>query len=167
MIFKRWLDRLVDGAMILAELAITLMMAHITVEIAVRLFFRIGLEGVNEMVAFYYMVGLVFLSLAYVTRGDGHIVADILTDRMPHRARELVQGVVSLALAAFMAILVWQTAGEAIVMTEAGEVYQSGSVFLLKWIPRWFVPIGAGLMGLYALLLGVRKLAGEPPPAAR
>ena len=161
--FTRILDRAVDWAMIVAEIAITLMMVHITAEIGVRLFFRIGLEGVNETVAFYYMTGLVFLSLGYVTRADGHISAQIFTDKMPHRARELLAGIVSLALAAFMALLVWQSAREAYTMTEAGEVFQSGDVFLLKWPPRWAMTVGAALMALYALLLGIRQLRGEPP----
>lgn len=165
MIFQRILDWLVDGAMIVAEIAITLMMAHITVEIGARLFFRMGLEGVNETVAFYYMIGLTFLSLAYVTRGDGHIAAQIFTEKMPQRPRELLEGVVSLALAAFMAVLVWQSGREAVLMTEAGEVYQSGNIYLLKWIPRWAVPIGSGLMAIYALVLGIRKLIGQPPVA--
>jgi TRAP-type C4-dicarboxylate transport system permease small subunit len=163
--FGRLLDRAVDWAMVVAEVAITLMMLHITVEIGARLFFRIGLEGVNETVAFYYMIGLVFLSLAFVTRADGHIAAQIFTDRLPARAREVLEGIVSLALAAFMALLVWQSAREAYTMTLAGEVYQSGNVFLLKWPPRWALSIGAALMALYALLVGIRKLRGGLPAA--
>ena len=163
--FARILDRAVDWAMIVAEVAITLMMLHITAEIGARLFFRMGLEGVNETVAFYYMIGLVFLSLAYVTRADGHIAAQIFTDKLPPRAREVLEGIVSLALAAFTAVLVWQSAREALIMTEANEVFQSGDVFLLKWPPRWAMSVGAALMALYALLIGIRKLRGGPPAA--
>jgi TRAP-type C4-dicarboxylate transport system permease small subunit len=163
---RRMLDRVVDGSMILAEVAITLMMAHITLEILARWILRAGLEAVNEVVAFYYMVGLTFLSLAFVTRADGHIAAQIFTEKMSQRPRELLEAIICVGLCAFMLILAWQTTREAIAMTEMGEVYQSGSTFLLKWPARWFVPAGSMIMALCALSIAIRKLAGEPTAPA-
>jgi TRAP-type C4-dicarboxylate transport system permease small subunit len=72
--------------------------------------------------------------------------------------------VISLALAAFMMIFAWQTLNEAMRMTTAGEIHQAATMILPKWPSRWLLPIGGFLMALTALMMGIRKLIGEPPP---
>ena len=163
---RRLLDRVIDGAMILAEIAITLMMAHITVELIVRWLFRYGLDAVPEIVAYYYMTALTFFALAYVTRGDGHISAEIFTQNLAPRAREILEGVIALALCIFMLVFTWQTVSEAISMTNAGETHQAARTMVPKWPARWYLPIGTAIMAAYALLLAVQKLSGGAAAAA-
>jgi TRAP-type C4-dicarboxylate transport system permease small subunit len=160
---RRALDRVVDGAMIVAEVAIVLMMAHITLELLVRWVFRHGLDAVPEIVSFYYMTAVAFLSLAYVTRGDGHIAAQVFTDALSPRHREILEGVIAIALGAFMLLLTWQLVVEALTMTRIGEIHQGVGVNLPKWPGRWIMSVGAAIMTLYAFALGVRKLIGERP----
>lgn len=160
---QRGLDRVIDAAMIVAEVAITLMMLHITIEVVSRWLFLHSFDATNEIVAFYYMACLTYLSLAYVTRADGHIAAEIFTDRMGKRPREILEGVIALALGGYMLVFTWQTAGEALTMTRVGEIQQSATIYLLKWPTRWYLPIGGFLMALAALVIAVGKLAGKPP----
>jgi TRAP-type C4-dicarboxylate transport system permease small subunit len=161
---QRVLDRVTDLAMIVAEVLITLMMLHITAEVLMRWLFRASLDAVPEIVAYYYMAGLVFLALAYVTRSNSHISAEIFTQILSPRARELLEGVIALALCAFMAVVAWQTGIEAVSMTRIDEIHQAATMNLPKWPARWFLPIGSGLMALYALLMGINKLRGVSAP---
>lgn len=158
---QRILDRVVDLAMFVAEVAIALMMLHITAEILMRWLFRASLDAVPEIVGFYYMAAIVFLALAHVTRTNSHIAAEIFTEMLAPRAREILEGVIALVLCLFMAVVTWQTANEAISMTSIGEIHQAATVNLPKWPPRWFLPVGSGLMALYALVIGIHKLRGD------
>ena len=161
---QRIVDRLIDLAMILAEVAIAAMMLHITAEVLSRWIFRYGFDSVPEIVAYYYMAGLVFFALAYVTRANGHIAAEIFTEYLSPRPREILEGVIALALCAFMIVVTWQTAVEAVSMTSASEIHQGATMNVPKWPARWFLPVGSGLMALSALLIGIGKLRGEPAP---
>jgi TRAP-type C4-dicarboxylate transport system permease small subunit len=158
--FQRVLDRVVDLGMVFAEIAITLMMLHITAEVVLRQVFLQSLDAVPEIAAYYYMGGLVFFSLAYVTRGNGHISAEIFTAIMPPRPREILEGTISFALGVFMVLFAYQTFNEAVSMTNIGEVHQAATILLPKWPPRWFLPIGGALMALYAFLIAIKKLQG-------
>jgi TRAP-type C4-dicarboxylate transport system permease small subunit len=157
--YRRALDRITDYAMLAAEGAITLMMLHVAAELAVRWFLRTGIAGTYEVVTFYYMVGCAYLPLAYVTRGDGHISAQIFTQALPARARELLEATILIGLGVFMAVVTWQTSVEAIRMTSIGEVYHA-IVSVPKWPARWLLPIGGGFMAVYAFLLATRKFLG-------
>lgn len=166
---QRGLDRVIDLAMIVAEVAIALMMVHITVEVFSRWIFLHSFDATVEIVMFYYMAGLTFLSLAFVTRADGHIAAEIFTDYMAPRPRAILEGVIALALGGYMLVFTWQTVGEAITMTHAGEIQQTATIQLPKWPTRWFLPFGGFLMALAAILIGIRKLTGAvvvPKPAS-
>jgi TRAP-type C4-dicarboxylate transport system permease small subunit len=106
------------------------------------------------------MVGCAYLPLAYVTRGDGHISAQIFTQALPARARAILEGIILIALGLFMLLVTWQTSVEAVSMTRVGEVYHA-IVSVPKWPARWFLPIGSVLMAIYAFLLAVQRLSGE------
>jgi TRAP-type C4-dicarboxylate transport system permease small subunit len=159
---ERTLDRVIDLTMLVAEVLIALMMLHITAEVLMRWLFKRSLDAVPEIVAFYYMAGLIFLALAHVTRTNNHIAAEIFTQVLPPRAREILEGVIALALCAFMVIVTWQTAVEAVAMTSISEIHQAATMNLPKWPARWYLPIGSALMAVVALLIGIKKLRGEP-----
>ena len=158
--FRRILNRVVDGAMVVAEVAIVLMMVHITAELVSRWFFRHGLESVPEFVAFYYMTSVAFLSLAYVTRGNGHIAAEFFTQYMSPRGRQFLEGVIGILLGLFMLLLSWQLAQEAVTMTATSEVHQGVAFNLPKWPGRWIMAIGAAIMMLYSFAIGIQRLLG-------
>jgi TRAP-type C4-dicarboxylate transport system permease small subunit len=168
--FRRILDRAVNGAMVVAEVAIVLMMVHITAELISRWLFRQGLESVPEFVAFFYMTSVAFLSLAYVTRGNGHLAAEFFTERMKPRHREILSGVIAIWLGLFMLLLTWQLTQEAVTMTATREVHQGVTFNLPKWPGRWIMAVGSAIMMAYSFAIGVQRLfglAGDPPAAAK
>lgn len=168
--FRRTLNRVVDGAMIVAEVAIVLMMVHITAELLSRWIFRQGLESVPEFVAFYYMTSVAFLSLAYVTRSDGHLAAEFFTEQLKPRHREILAGVIGIWLGLFMLLLTWQLTQEAVTMTATREVHQGVTFNLPKWPGRWIMAIGSAIMMAFSFAIGIQRLfglAGDRPAGAK
>jgi TRAP-type C4-dicarboxylate transport system permease small subunit len=157
---QRALNRAIDLAMTIAEIAIVVMMLHITAELVIRWLFSHGLESVPEFVAYYYMTSVAFLSLAYVTRGNGHLAAEFFTEHLSARHRRILDGAISIWLGLFMLLLTWQLAREAVTMTAIQEVHQGVSFNLPKWPGRWIMAIGSAIMTAYAFALGTMKLFG-------
>lgn len=164
---NRFTDRAAGLAMTVAEIAITLMMLHVVIEIASRRLFRVSLDSVPEIVAFYYMSALIFLSLAYVTRRDGHVSASLFTDLMRPRIAEILKALGFIALCGAMLVVAWQTGTEAMRMTRIGEMHQGASINLPKWPTRWFAPVGSVLMAITALLMAIEILTRRADPAAQ
>jgi len=160
-------DRASKLAMTVAEIAIALMMMHVVIEIASRRLFRVSLDSVPEIVAFYYMSALIFLSLAYVTRQDGHVSASLFTDLMRPRTAEIIQALGFVVLCGAMLVVAWQTGTEAMRMTRIGEMHQGASFNLPKWPTRWFAPVGSVLMALTALLMAIELLTRRADRAAQ
>lgn len=159
---SRFTARVTDILMFLSEVAIGLMMLHVVTEIFSRRLFRVSLDSVPEIVAFYYMASVIFLSLAYVTRADAHVSATLFTDLLPERAQQILMGFVLMILAGVMVVIAWQTGTEAMRMMRIGEFHQGASMNLPKWPTRWFVPAGAGLMALVSFLMALDKFTGRP-----
>ncbi len=160
--FRRILDRVIDGAMIFSEIAIVLMMVHISAELLSRWIFRQGLDSVPEIVSVYYMTSVAFLSLAYVLRGNGHLAAEFFTERLKPRHRELLEGVTLLALGVFLIFLTWQLGREAVTMTGLWEVHQGVTMHVPKWPGRWIMMLGSAIMMVAAFAYGIQRLLGIP-----
>jgi TRAP-type C4-dicarboxylate transport system permease small subunit len=160
-IITRILDGLSDLGMILATIAITMMMVHIVLELAIRSIFYYGLDAVPEYVMFYYMPAVTFFAFAYLTRTDAHISAQFFTQFLSPRALKVLEGAIAFGLFIFMVVMTWQLAVEATTMTATGEVHQGARSYVPKWPGRWFLTIGSAAMALYALVIAIRKARGE------
>ena len=134
----RWLNR---ATMALASLFMLLMMAHITTDVIVRFFFDGRIIGTLEIVSYYYMVALVFLSLGFVELRHEHIRVDLFAQMMP----PLVQlGLYLLACVLgmiFFGMLGWQSLRDALSATGRAEEAMSNFTFYI-WPARWALPIG-------------------------
>ncbi|WP_434288162.1 TRAP transporter small permease subunit [Celeribacter sp. SCSIO 80788] len=136
------LVRRINGAiMVLACLVMVLMMAHITLDVALRFFFDGRLIGTLEVVSYYYMVAIVFLSLGFVELRGEHIRVDLFAQMMP-RGVQLALYVLACALGlVFFGLLFWQSAQDAISATSRGEEAMSNFTFYI-WPARWALPLG-------------------------
>jgi TRAP-type C4-dicarboxylate transport system permease small subunit len=65
-------------------------------------------------------------------------------------------------LCIFMVLLTWQSVQEAITMTAIAEVHQGARTYLPKWPGRWFLAAGSAIMAVYAAVIAIQKLTGEP-----
>jgi TRAP-type C4-dicarboxylate transport system permease small subunit len=139
----------------LAGLAMVLMMLHVTADVIIRLVLRAPLDGTQEIVSHYYMIALFFLPLALVERQGGHIAAELFTDFLSRRSLLLLEGIIGIFMAMFLALLTWQFVVQALAATQRGETSISATFMLYVWPSRWFLPIGCGVMAAYALLIAL------------
>ena len=142
---------------------IGLMALHVVLDVTGRYVFNAPLPGTVEFVSHYYMVGVIFWPLAYVQSRRGHFAAEIFTQRLAPQVLVLLEAVVTLVTALLLAFLTWRTAAYAFEFTQVRESVQTAYFTIPTWPSRWFVPLGLGLMALYALVQALQALAGGKP----
>jgi TRAP-type C4-dicarboxylate transport system permease small subunit len=143
-----------------AMVLISIMMLHITCDVAGKFLLNAPIEGTLETVALYYMVAIVFLPLAYSTHSGGQIVVELFTRNLSERAVQRIDGVIGLFAFAFLLLFAWQTGLEAVARTESGEVRETATSVLSIWPSRWLPVIGYATMALYFLVSGIEDLRG-------
>lgn len=170
----RQFDRALAGAseamLWLSAVLLGIMAFHVVIDVLGRTLFREPLPGTVELVARYYMIGVIFLPLAYVQARRRHIATDQFIGWMPRRALEVLSGCVCILSTIVLAVLAERGLQEAIRTTALNDQAVTGDISLITWPARWFVPVGFGLMALQTLTQGVRELMGirnDPPPPLR
>ena len=117
-----WLRIPSDALAAVAGVLILVMMVHVTADVFGRLAFSAPINGTLEIVAGYYMVAVVFLPLAHVSRGEGHIFIELFTRKLPFRVRSWMDAGAAVLTFGYIAVMAWQCAIEAIIQTEGGEL---------------------------------------------
>jgi len=160
-ILRKTLDKVADLLVKLGCLLVGLMAFHVVLDVTGRYVFNAPLPGTVEFVSHYYMVGVIFWPLAYVQSRRGHFAAEIFTQRLPRPVVAVLDAVGTLVVAVLLGFLTWRTAAYALEFTLARESVQTAYFTIPTWPSRWFVPLGLGLMALYALMQVVQVLAGR------
>lgn len=141
----RTLNRVNHVIMIIGSILLGLMVLHTTFDVAMTYLANHPVEGTVEIVSRYYMVAIVFLPLAFIQAADKHIVAELFSEKMSGRQRQLCQCVTWVLMAAFGLALAWQCGQEAMRMTAINEQFQTSTYFLPTWPSRW-IPVLAGVL---------------------
>ncbi len=137
-----------------------LMMVHISADVVARYIFNAPLHGTVEIVSGYYMVAVVFLPLAMIERGNGHIVVELVSQRFPRRVQDVLIGIVALVSALYFGAFAWQTWSDALKKFAVGE-QALGTVAITIWPTRFYLPIGCGLIVLVLLHKAFRLFTGD------
>lgn len=137
-----------DLLMLTACIGVILMMLHVTAEAIGKYVFSVPMPATQETVQFYYMVALVFLPIAYIARGEGHICVELFTQNMGQKSRAWLNVFVGILTLAWVALIAWYSGEEAITTTLDGELQETGNGFLIVWPGRWFIPLGCAVMAL-------------------
>ena len=162
-----WLDGPIDLLVWISVIAGTLLMLHVSVDVAGRTIFNHPLPGTTEVVSAYYMVIAAYLPWAWIARNDSHISADLFTRMMPPRVESWLAIGVKILTLFYCVVFVWQTWLRAAQQTRAGEVWQAGAGYIPVWPSRWVLPIAAGLMLVYLALRIVADIAEKVTPRHR
>ena len=104
-----------------------------------------------EIVAYYYLVALVFLPLASVELADGHTKVELLAEMIGPRSSavtELISGFLSIGIVALITVATFH---EAITQTRISAVASGPFFDLPVWPTRWIVTLGFTLF-LVALI---------------
>jgi len=101
---------------------------------------------------------LVMLSFGYAYLRDAHVRIDLLSQRMPARARAAIElAGCAAVLAPFCAVLLWYGAESAWQSFLQGERLASGD-WPLQWLVRLLVPCGALLLLAATVAVSLRCL---------
>ena len=132
-----------------AGLALVSMMAHVVFDVIGRTFFNEPIDGTLEIVSGYYMVAVVFLPIAFVTRNNEHIYVELFTRGMGPGRIALLDGAAELLALLFVGFLTWQSGVEAVARTAAGETWETAESLIPMWPSRWLLPLSLLAMTLY------------------
>lgn len=153
---KKLSNQIADALAYLAGLSLVLMMLHVTLDVVLKYFFKLPIPGTAEVVSAYYMIGAVFLPLAYIEVHNRPIVVELLYDRLPIAFRHSLDILATLLSAAFYVFLAWQSAKIAFAAMESRE-YIDGIWRVVVWPSRFLIPLGllAACVSLTFRLLGL------------
>ncbi|WP_108663143.1 TRAP transporter small permease [Acuticoccus kandeliae] len=115
----------------------------------------------SEALARTLMVWAVFLGTPVAVRRGSAITMNVLADMAPPRLRRVIDGVVTLAIAAVLVITLWQ--GLAL-LDRISNQRLAGLNVPIVWAYA-AIPVGAAL-SLVALICNAIERAGQPPHAA-
>lgn len=157
---ERILERAATWLVTLGAILVGMMALHVVLDVGGRYMFNFPLPGTVEFVSYYYMVGVIFGPLAFVQAQRGHFFAEIFTRRLPARTVAALDAICVLVTALLLGFLAWRTGAYAWAHTETRSQVQTAYYTIPTWPSRWMVPLGLGLMGLYALVQFLRGIAG-------
>lgn len=158
----KWLEIPIHALLWIALLAGLLMMLHISIDVAGRTVFNHPLSGTTEIVSAYYMVAAAYLPWAWIARNNNHIQVELFTRLLPAKVNALLEPAVQFLTIAYVSLFTWETFIRAEHQTDAGEVWQAGTIFIPVWPSRWLLPLAGGLMVLYMLVRLVRDFMRPP-----
>ena len=155
---QRGMDMLAGFLLVLGGVTIVLMMVQIMLEVILRTAFKVTIPGTEETVSAYYIIGCAFLPLAWVQRERAHVKVEVFTLWMPARMAASLDGLVCLLCAVGTGVFAYAAFGKAMAMTQTNEIL-IGTIDVVVWPSRWFLPVGLIAMMLYMLLHAAADLA--------
>jgi TRAP-type C4-dicarboxylate transport system permease small subunit len=153
-------DRLEEWLCYVSALAVAAMMLITTLEVVARAAFYKSVPGSYEYVSLLF-VYLIYLGLAFSQRHDAHITIGIVYDKLPRKARQIVQGTFLLVALVFFIALAWTSADSAWSNYVLGDTVL-GTIQIETWWARAGVPVGCAMLALRFLTQFLRLItSGE------
>ena len=128
---------------------IILLMVQVVFDVVGRELFGAPIDGTLEIVSFYYMVGVTFLPLAYVSHEEGHIMVEMFTRNLSRPRMAGLEAVIGIICFVFVVVLFLQSWEAALESYETGEMWETSDDLITIWPSRFALPIGVFLMGVY------------------
>lgn len=141
----------------IAGLTVLLMMFHVMTDVIGKYVFNAPLPGTAEVVAAYYMIGCVFLPLAWVEASGGSIVVELIYEKVSLRTQRVMlklSDVVSIIYYSILCWFSWDVAMHAFRINETVD----GIWRITTWPAKFALPFGFAIAVLVILL---RLVLGE------
>ena len=147
------LDRVITALLLLA---VTAMVAVVSMQVGLRYGFNLSIDWADEVgrLAFVWSI---FLAIPLGVRQGSHIGIDLLVDKLPGAARAALRRVAAVLGALMMFAITWAS------LRVAAEQWDE-LMATVDWSVGWFmVPVGLGaaLSGLHLVHIAI---AGPPAP---
>jgi C4-dicarboxylate transporter DctQ subunit len=151
-----FIHRLCDGishaCLVIAGLSLLGIVVINGANVFMRYVFGRPFAWAEELMLFLMILG-VFSGGIAVTWRNLHIRIDTFVDRLPDRARKIVQILATLASIFVIGVVVYASVHLVALLQEMDQ--RSDALNAPSWIPQSFVPIGLGMM---AFMMAVRLL---------
>lgn len=144
----------------LSQIALVIMMVLTTLDALSRHLFSKSITGAYEVTEMYLMVMLVFLSMSYVQKVDGHIRLDIIFERLSKRVQDVLNIVFYLLAAAMMFFIGYQGFNMTVTALQ-NNLIASGLINFPLWLSYIWIPIGSFLIMIRLFLLVVLLALGK------
>lgn len=144
----------------LAAASLLFSMVLIGYSVAMRYFVNRPIPWVDEL-AGYLLVASVMLAAADALLEGEHIRVDILIERLSARGRHVAL-LTGLAAVAAAAALLTVEGADMVAFSRMVDLRSNGYLATPMWIPQLFVPLGAALMGIAAIVSFVAAWRAGP-----
>ncbi|MGV8989412.1 MAG: TRAP transporter small permease subunit [Cypionkella sp.] len=138
------LKYLTNGLALLAGLSVALMMFHVMADVIGKYFFHYPVPSTAEVVANYYMIAVVFLSLAWVEAKGSAISVDLVYDGVSPGKQSVMRKVGEVATLLFYLGLGWFSWGVAMRAWHDNETVD-GLWRVTVWPAKFMLPLGIGI----------------------
>jgi TRAP-type C4-dicarboxylate transport system permease small subunit len=128
----------------LAGLAVLLMMFHVVGDVVGKYFFNAPIPSTAEVVANYYMIASVFLSLAYVEAKNSAIAVELVFENVGPKMQALMLKVANIVTLFFYAGLGWFSWGMAMRAFHVNETVD-GIWRVVIWPAKFMLPFGLAI----------------------
>lgn len=155
------LSALAKASTLIGTICVVLMMLHVTADVIGRYFFNAPLAGTIVVVANYYMIVLVFISIGVAEEKKAHISVEFVTDLMPRKVQSGFSVFSNILTVAVITVLMIAGYTEAVKKTNIGATLVEGSQMIEVWQSYWAIPAGAALMVLIAAYRIVVTVTGQ------
>ena len=149
-----WISR---ALVVVASICLLAMMVHVGSDVAGKYLLNQPIPGTAEIVAYYYMIGVVFLPLPFVEVRNTGISVDLFYNRFARPLRRAVLVLAFIVQALFFGVLAYQSSIDAFNFYNAGEMVE-GLINVQIWPGRFFLPVGLGLAAIIGTLRAVQVL---------
>ena len=156
-----FLDWLSNRLLEISGILLLVMMLHVVLDVFMKYVFNQPVPGTLEVVSYYYMVGAVFLPIAFVELSRASVAVDLFYSMMTRPMKVACMFFVLLTCAAIYGGLAWSTYGDAIRSFSTGEVVM-GPVVVVVWPIRFVLPLSFAL-GALICLFHLIKLSIDKP----
>ncbi|MCG8382841.1 MAG: TRAP transporter small permease [Gammaproteobacteria bacterium] len=144
--------------MLIGGAAMLLMMVQITADVFMKHFFDQPITGTLEVVSFYYMTGIIFLPFAYIQLKRGHIVVELIAQKMTPKGQLISQCFTDILLLIFLLLYVSSSYEMAVFKMGFDEAVEIAEDDFSIWPARWFLPLGGAIMIVVVILQLLRNL---------
>ncbi|MFV0383839.1 TRAP transporter small permease subunit [Paracoccus sp. (in: a-proteobacteria)] len=141
----------------LAGLAVALMMFHVMADVAGKYVFNYPVPSTAEVVANYYMIAVVFLSLAWVEAKGSAISVDLIYDSARPGAQRIMRKLGEIGTLVFYMGLGWFSWDVAMRAWKTNETVD-GLWRVTVWPAKFMLPVGIAV----ACMVLILRIFAEP-----
>ncbi len=157
--FGRALDRVEDALALLAAILLVFIVVFVPIDVASRYFFNAPLTWVFEITEYILLI-MPCLGMAWLARGNGHVMIDIATSRLTDDRKAFLAGCTSIVVALVCAFVAWWGAVVTLQSFQTKAIIEN-VLQTPQWVIYIAIPIGFALCALEFARKAMLAFRGE------